>query len=726
MNSASIEKSFQIKVLFLVAFLVVFTATANAQTYDLAIKNVNLFDSKNKRVLKNRTILIKAEKIARIVDSNSRLKATKTIEGRGRLIVPGFVDTHTHFLQASGIQKRVTPKELDSQTINDYRQLIADQYLPYGVTTIVDMAMPEAWMSSAIEIQKSPRPSFPNLYISGSSIISDQSWDRNPPAHHKKVFSPKEAREKVRQYAATGVKHIKLYWKLNLPEMEAAVDEANKLGITYNAHVDSDIVDIREAMRLGVKNFEHFFTIIPDTVDFRESLPMLQKKYGVRRTSGIDEFSARLVLLFQIIRDNPKLDKEINDSFRRMGQEGVTMSTALTQLATSAGYVDKFFSFDFVPPRNMPKMPSFGRRQKEITNAFPLVLEYLKKAHDSGVKIRIGTDTRYGGEAFIRELELLQKHGFTPEEVLQIATINGAEAMKISDKFGSIEEGKQADMVIFEKDPMKDVANYRGAKTVIKQGQEIRPPKALGFAFKRQVDQKGFDFGSNWIKQFEGSALFRPTNPVELNEVAFRIFAAGRPDEAIATYKLRDKTFKDAKPAKNDLDENQLNILGYDYLGQGKNSKALSVLKYTAEKYPKSSNAQDSLGEAYLAIGNEKLALESYRKASELDPKNATAKYVINKLEGKPFKVNFETMKRYAGDYIVNDNVSITIKIVDGKLKFQATNQPVYDLEAISNEQFVIPNSTTNVVFVSNTDGSVEAMLLNQGSSQSRHKRKNE
>ena len=135
-------------------FAVVAEANQKAVKYDLAVKNVRVFDSKNKKVLENKTILISDKKIASIIDANQKFKAKNTIKGKGRLVIPGFIDTHTHILQTYGSRNFDRKYKLENEVLESYKKLIARQYLASGITTIIDMAQPEPWIERSIKLQK--------------------------------------------------------------------------------------------------------------------------------------------------------------------------------------------------------------------------------------------------------------------------------------------------------------------------------------------------------------------------------------------------------------------------------------------------------------------------------------------------------------------------------------------------------------------------------------------
>ncbi len=95
----------------------------------------------------------------------------------------------------------------------------------------------------------------------------------------------------------------------------------------------------------------------------------------------------------------------------------------------------------------------------------------------------------------------------------------------------------------------------------------------------------------------------------------------------------RYRELRRQKPDEYDYREPELNTLGYMLLGRGRTADAVEVFKLNVELFPQSANAYDSLGEAYAAAGNKELALANYRKSLELNPANAHAREVIERLE---------------------------------------------------------------------------------------------
>ncbi len=83
------------------------------------------------------------------------------------------------------------------------------------------------------------------------------------------------------------------------------------------------------------------------------------------------------------------------------------------------------------------------------------------------------------------------------------------------------------------------------------------------------------------------------------------------------------------------MNEAQVNRLGYWLLGKKRFAEAIEVFKMNAEDHPNSSNAYDSLGEAYMMSGDKELSVKNYKRSVELDPANANAVEMINRLRNK-------------------------------------------------------------------------------------------
>jgi tetratricopeptide (TPR) repeat protein len=118
---------------------------------------------------------------------------------------------------------------------------------------------------------------------------------------------------------------------------------------------------------------------------------------------------------------------------------------------------------------------------------------------------------------------------------------------------------------------------------------------------------------------------------ISITDILFKITTEKGIDEAIRQY----HELKSAHSDQYNFKEDQLNDLGYQLIEGKKYGEAVQILKLNAEVYPHSSNAYDSLGEAYLDSGDKTHAIESYKKSLQLDPDNADAVQELKQLNAR-------------------------------------------------------------------------------------------
>ena len=114
--------------------------------------------------------------------------------------------------------------------------------------------------------------------------------------------------------------------------------------------------------------------------------------------------------------------------------------------------------------------------------AFPAMLRMLKALHDAGVPIIPGTDA-LAGYTLLHELEIYERAGIAPPEVLRMATLTSARTIGVDGERGVIAAGKLADMILVDGNPAQHVADLHNVSTVIKGGALFRPAeieRALG------------------------------------------------------------------------------------------------------------------------------------------------------------------------------------------------------------------------------------------------------
>lgn len=194
-------------------------------------------------------------------------------------------------------------------------------------------------------------------------------------------------------------------------------------------------------------------------------------------------------------------------------------------------------------------------------------------------------------------------------------------------------------------------------------------------------------------------------------ETLYKIAVENDVASAVAEY----RKLKAENSPTFDFSETELNTLGYQLLGMKRAKDAIEIFKLNVEMFPKSSSVYDTLGETYLADNQKDLALANYKKAVELDPKNANALQIVNRLEGKEIKVDSSGFDAYVGDYQVTPALILTISKEGDKLFGQLTGQGKLAVEPVSDTQFTIPEVKASISFEKDPAGKVVGLLLSQG-----------
>lgn len=443
---------------FTLTFLITIASFGQTDKFDLAVKNAKVFDSKKGTLLSNRTILIKNGIIVKVTGRQKNYSAAKTIDAGGKLVTPGLVDTHIHPTDVYRTYGKL-PEYLPKDSLTVYRKRLSDTFLPYGVTSAMIMGHSEKWLQPIFDWQSNPQPNYLDISTVGGALVSNEG--RKPYINHVIVDSPLAARQKVLEYHKLGLKHVKLYWKLRRPEFEAAFKTAHSLKMKVYGHIDQNIMYIDTTLDIGLRNYEHILTLVNsawsvqnDDKDFKLEM---QKHYAPGAASANRQLE-RLEMFRYIYDKKPEL---INALIDKLSKSNTTFSTSIHLMAEPFGLTY------FTTKADTSLSPEQLARCRED---FKIFMSYVKQSFDKGIQLRIGTDWPSGGKVFLSELLLLSEYGFTISEILQIATLNGAVALGQENQYGSIEKGKKANLLIWNKSPFDDYKNFLSDKTIIKDG----------------------------------------------------------------------------------------------------------------------------------------------------------------------------------------------------------------------------------------------------------------
>jgi len=281
------------------------------------------------------------------------------------------------------------------------------------------------------------------------------------------------ARRVVRYWAEEGVSWFKAYTWISRAELGAAIDEAHKHGVKVTAHLCS--VGYKEAVELGIDNLEHGL--------FANSEYYSGKQPDMCPSGFRSEF--------------PQLDvngPEVQSTFKAMIDNDVAMTSTLVvyEISVNGRPPIEERIFDILAPEIAAEVREMAEDRRSATpgsgigihpDIYAKALEYEYAFVQAGGLLAAGVDpTGYGaappGFGDQKNYELLLEAGFTPAEVVQIMSANGAKVLGIDADVGTVEVGKIADLVVLQGD-LEALGHVRNTRIVFKHGVGWDAPKLI-------------------------------------------------------------------------------------------------------------------------------------------------------------------------------------------------------------------------------------------------------
>lgn len=435
---------------------------------NLLIENVNYFDFKKENFINNSTLLIENGRIAKIGKNGSIevTEGTKKIDGTNKWLIPGLIDAHIHLFQSGGLYTR--PDAINLKKYRSYEDEIAwvkenapdllKRYLSCGITSVIDIGGPIYNLSLRKEWEASPNT--PNIFITGplASTYQPAAFQiENPPII--KVRTGEEGREVVRQQLPYKPDFIKIWYiagrigsaESNYEIVKATIEESHQYGLKVAVHA-TQLNTAKLAVKAGADFLVH--SVDDKTVD--------------------DDF-------IQLLKDNdvvyiPTLIvgrkyAEVFGQQNELSYEDFTISNPTV--------LGSLFDLKHLPEKELIQTyKARGQlRLKMATENQALMAKNLKILADNGITIATGTDAGNIGtlhaSSYYQELDAMAKAGLNPIQVLKASTLNGAKILDKEEELGSIEEGKRADLVLLERNPLEDIQAYKQVEVVIKDGELI-------------------------------------------------------------------------------------------------------------------------------------------------------------------------------------------------------------------------------------------------------------
>jgi len=419
-----------IALIFLLCSLNLLWAQAAPAPKTVVIRAGRLLDVRTGKTLANQVIIIQDDKIASVGSGTQIPAGAQVIDLSSATVLPGLIDAHTHITMTTNFGYSRLGISIPREALNGARN--ARVTLDAGFTTIRNVGasgFTDVALRDAINAGDVPGPrmlvSGPALSITGGHCDDNLlpfEWHAQSDGVADGVEGVQHKTREIIKYGADLIKICATGGVLShgdnpqasqytLDEMKAIVADAHRLGRKVAAHAHG-AQGIRWASEAGVDSIEH--------------------------GSYIDDAA-----------------------IAEMKKNG-------TYLVPTLYLADWFLA----NAERIGTPPELIGKAREV---MPAARKNVARAFAAGVKVGFGTDAAvYPHGLNAHEFAVMVKLGLTPLQAIQAATINDADLLGWSDKVGTLEPGKWADVVAVDGDPLADVTNLERVKFVMKGGEIIK------------------------------------------------------------------------------------------------------------------------------------------------------------------------------------------------------------------------------------------------------------
>lgn len=445
------------KLLCLLSFL--WTGLNAVARDSLIFTNVNIINPHTGEVARHKVVFIKDDVITGIGDTGVVYQLpARVINATGKYLIPGLWDMHTH-------TSFISPKWDE--------KIIYPLYIANGITGVRDMGGDfELLKQRRARIEKGELLG-PHLYIGGPFLV-----DAKADAQTISVQTPEEARAAVDNLKKEGVDFIKILSRLSRESYFAIAEQSKKDHIHFVGHVPNT-VSASEVALAGQHSIEHltgiYLACSSQESDLRDKIQFVTTK---RDWFAFRAFNEQAFWTY----DTQKAATLFSTFVDHNTWQVPTLIWTKTQSTLSDSSWDTDTRLKYVPASVLQEWD----RKEQVKQTPPdILLDYkndatrgpllAKKMLQAGVHFMAGSDGPdpyvFPGFSLHDELELLVKSGFTPAQALESATANPAIFMEKTDKYGTIEKGHAADMVLLEANPLEDIRNTRKISAVVFAGK---------------------------------------------------------------------------------------------------------------------------------------------------------------------------------------------------------------------------------------------------------------
>jgi imidazolonepropionase-like amidohydrolase len=450
-------------------------STATPARPPLIIEHVTVLSmTPNSSPLHDATVVIRDGRIASIgsLAGAGRPPGAKRINGSGKWLMPGLTDMHVH-LDNEGFRRFPAPTRESPMGMHERDQMTPyvqpdDVFTPYlfnGVLQVFELQAISESIGQRVEVE-SGRVLGPRISLAAMIDGSPRNW---PVGSLRVATTAEGGRQAVRDAAAEGYDAIKVYSALDLDTFTAIVNEAHKLNMRVVGHIPQRGKGITE------KFFQPGYDLVAHAEEFAQqmtppafdSIPQYVEMTKRNGTWLIATLTTDERILEQL-QDPDSLKRRPDLRYLNPGK-----------------YVGLFNNNTYLKrrdPRFIKYMQDVVAFNRQLVSAFAAAQIPILTGTDSGIPGVVP------GFSLHDELESLARVGMSNLQILEGATRLPSEWLRVAGERGTVEAGKQADLLLLEADPLQDVANTRRIAGIIIRGQFLS--RAMLYLRLKEMDAR--------------------------------------------------------------------------------------------------------------------------------------------------------------------------------------------------------------------------------------------
>ncbi|MFQ5679098.1 MAG: amidohydrolase family protein [Gemmatimonadota bacterium] len=409
-----------------------------------AFVGVHVLPMDRERILADQTVLVRGDRIVRIGPAGEvRVpEQARRVEASGQYLIPGLGEMHAH---------------VPSQGGREFMERVLFLYLSNGITTVRGMLGQPAHLELKEEVARGELLG-PRIYTSGPSLNGNSIPD------------PDSARRAVLHQAEAGYDFLKIHPGLSRASYDAIARTADSVGIRWAGHVPAD-VGLARALEAGQASVDHLDqymeALVPEGAEASGLQPLF---FGVHLVDVVDE----------------SLIPRVAEATREAGVWNVPTQSLIEHILDPDLSPEELASrpeMRYMPPQMVEGWVQQKRRLMQHPTYTPerarrfieIRRHIIGGLQEAGAKLLLGSDApqifQVPGFSIQAELQMAVAAGLTPYQALVAGTRNVAEYFGDQEEYGTLEEGKVADLVLLEGNPLEEIAAMSRIAGVMTRGR---------------------------------------------------------------------------------------------------------------------------------------------------------------------------------------------------------------------------------------------------------------